>query len=80
MNFYKLDNKSTDDNFLNGKTIQCRAILSVQDYNTGVVGAGDKIVIMLSNGKKYMGKVSKAALYPSKDGKNVEGILEIIKH
>lgn len=79
MNFYKLDNRSTDDNFLKGNTIQVNAIVSLQDYKAGLVKTGDKIVVMLSNGKKYMGNVVTMAFSP-RDDKNVEGILEIIKY
>lgn len=79
MNFYKLDNRSTDDNFLKGNTIQVNAVISMQDYKAGLVKAGDRIVVMLSNGKKYMGNVVTVE-FSARDNKNVEGILEIIKY
>lgn len=58
MNLYKLESKSIDEDFLNGIPIECIAMISVQDYHAGLIKEGDKIVVMLSNGKKYMGKVT----------------------
>jgi hypothetical protein len=79
MNIYKLDRKSTDENFLGGNLIQCNAMISVQDYEAGLIKAGDKIVVMLSNGKKYMGNVVRVTVFANGSEK-MEGILEIIKH
>lgn len=79
MNLYKLESKSIDEDFLNGIPIECIAMISVQDYHAGLIKEGDKIVVMLSNGKKYMGKVT-GFTFSSDDKNAFVGVLGIIKY
>ena len=57
MNFYKLDNDAMDKDFLEGKAVLCDAVLPASEYQKGKIKDGDRIVVLLSNGKKYMGFV-----------------------
>jgi hypothetical protein len=57
MNSYQLDNKDIDHDFLNGLPVLCKAVFRKNEVDTNSVRAGDKIVVLLSNSSKYMGKV-----------------------
>jgi hypothetical protein len=54
MHIYQLENSIQDKEFLSGRTISCRAVF--QSANLAVK-TGDYIVVLLSTGKKYKGKV-----------------------
>ena len=58
MNVIKLPSKTIDNLFLEGETIACDAVIPVKDLNKGIVNEGQKIVVLLTNRKKYMAKVS----------------------
>ena len=57
MNYYRIDSKVQDSDFIQGKSVFCSAALTEAEYSTGKLAEGSKIVILLSNGAKYMGKV-----------------------
>ena len=57
MHYYQLDSKTQDADFLQGKSVFCPAALTEAEYNTGKLAEGSKMVIRLSNGAKYMGKL-----------------------
>ncbi len=54
MNIYQFDTKETDQDFLAGKPVVCKAAM---DKKPDDLNPGDKIVIKLSNRAKYMGRV-----------------------
>jgi hypothetical protein len=54
MHFYQLEDKAMDQDFLGGKPVRCRAVLRGTNEH---VAAGDFILVVLSNGKKYKGRV-----------------------
>jgi hypothetical protein len=56
MNTYQLDDKTMDLDFLSGKPVKCKAVIREQD--TAQLGTGRRIVVLLSNGKKYMGEIT----------------------
>ena len=57
MNYYQLDSKAQDADFIQGKSVFCPAALTEAEYKTGKLAEANKIVVRLSNGAKYMGKV-----------------------
>ncbi len=61
MHVYQLDDKKTDQEFLTGEIVSGRAILSGQ--RTDPLQAGESILVVLSNGKKYKGTVTKVSLF-----------------
>jgi hypothetical protein len=67
VHFYQLDDKTMDQEFLSGKPVRCRAVL--QDSPKGVehVKTGDFILVLLSSGKKYKGKVVRFESFTLKD-------------
>ena len=77
MNSYQLDNKDIDQDFLSGLTVLCKAVLTKADVEANRIKAGDKIVVMLSNRSKYMGKVVNFR-YRVTNGRAI-GFLEITK-
>jgi len=77
MNYYTLDNKAMDKDFLNGKSIHCSAALPLTEFIHGRIKEGERIVIKLSNGRKYMGSVVSFRHTIKNDV--VEGELEIVK-
>ena len=77
MNSYKLKDKDQDQNFLAGNPVKDGAVFLKTEFKDGVINNDERIVIILSNGKKYMGKVV-SFNYTSK-GDVIEGKLEIIR-
>lgn len=77
VNSYKLDNKDQDQNFLAGKPVKGKALFLASDYKDDSIKVDGRIVIVLSNGRKYMGKVTRFT-FVSK-GEIIEGEVEIIK-
>ena len=57
MNIYRLDSKQLGEAFLKGEEVLCEAAVAYKDLSSGIMAEGEKIVIALSNGKKYMGRV-----------------------
>jgi hypothetical protein len=54
MHAYRLENNAQDKEFLAGAKVVCRAVI---DESKGAVSSGDYILVELSNGKKYKGKI-----------------------
>lgn len=78
MNSYQLENKTMDEDFLNGKTVNCNAVIPVSGYESGMLKEGERIVVLLSIGKKFMGKIMRSSF--EKRGNLTEGKLEIIRY
>ncbi|HMG90989.1 MAG TPA: hypothetical protein VK589_13075 [Chryseolinea sp.] len=76
MNSYKLNNKDEDQDFLAGNTVKGTAAFLPDEFKNDIV-VNERIVIILSNGKKYMGKVVNFSYAPKEAV--IEGQLEIIK-
>jgi hypothetical protein len=57
MNLYQLENAETDNAFLAGKKVCCKVYLHKNEIEREALKAGDPIVIALSSGKKYKGKI-----------------------
>lgn len=75
MNAYKLDDAAMDQAFLQGEIVFCQAV--VREAEAINLKNGERIVVMLSNAKKYMGEVLS---FTSKiRNGNAEGKLEIIR-
>ena len=77
VNSYKLNDKSQDQNFLSGIPVKGTAVFLKSEFKSDLIKINTRIVILLSNGKKYMGKITHFA-YISK-GKIIEGEVEIVK-
>lgn len=75
MKAYQLDDKGMDEQFLEGKPLRCPAV--VAEAELAALKNGGKILILLSNGKKYMGHVLDFT-YTIKDGR-AGGFLEIVR-
>jgi len=60
---YQLSNQKEDQTFLDFNTVICRVTLK----RNQLVQAGDFLVIKLSNGKSFKGKVIKLDLIPLAD-------------
>jgi hypothetical protein len=75
MNFYKLDNKETDDDFLARKTVRCKAVVKVAALDS--LQTGNAIVIQLSNRSKYKGKI--IAFHYQLANNLADGFLEIVR-
>lgn len=78
MNFYQLENKNIDANFLSGKPVLCDAVITVSDYSSGMLKAGERIVVLLSSGKKFMGEINSSTF--KMRGNLAEGKLEIVRY
>ncbi|HET9434586.1 MAG TPA: hypothetical protein VFO37_12555 [Chitinophagaceae bacterium] len=77
MNAYKLNDKSEDQNFLSGNPVKGTAVFLKSEFNPDLIKVDGRIVILLSNGKKYMGRVTRFN-YASKGG-IIEGEVDIVK-
>lgn len=73
MHVYRLENAAQDKQFLSGSQVTCRAVLE----GTVPVSAGDLILVELSRGKKYKGKVVEFRSFPV--DKYLAGDLVIVK-
>lgn len=78
MNAYKLDDKEMDKCFLKGDPVICKAVITLSDHASGALKAGEKIVVLLSTGKKYMGEIQNFNFINS--NKYLEGRLEIVRY
>ena len=54
MNYYQLENKAMDEQFLNNRSVRCRVAIAVK-Y---VLQPDQELIVMLSNGAKYKGKIT----------------------
>lgn len=54
MNYYQLENKTMDEQFLNNRSVRCRVAIAAKD----VLQPGQELIVMLSNGAKYKGKIT----------------------
>jgi hypothetical protein len=61
MHIYQLDDKNTDQDFLSGKIVSGKAVLSTSAGDPPQ--PGEAIMVILSNGKKYKGTVTKVSLF-----------------
>jgi hypothetical protein len=55
--YYKLDDKSMDAAFLKGDTVPCRAVLSPEEQADERLQEGSSMLILLSTGAKYKGRI-----------------------
>ena len=55
--YYKLDDKQMDAAFLNGTAVLCRAVLSPGEQADERLGEGASILVLLSTGAKYKGRI-----------------------
>jgi hypothetical protein len=55
--YYKLDDKTMDAAFLKGETVPCRAVLSPEEQVDERLCEGSSILILLSTGAKYKGRI-----------------------
>ena len=76
MNSYKLNDKDEDQNFLAGNPVRGTAVFLKNEFKNDII-KDERIVIILSNGKKYMGKVANFSYAPK--GEVITGHLEIVK-
>ena len=76
MNSYKLNDKDEDQNFLAGNIVKGAAVFLKSEFTNDII-KNERMVIVLSNGKKYMGKVVNFTYAPK--GEVIEGRLEIVK-
>ena len=76
MNSYKLNDKAEDQNFLAGNPVKGTAVFLADEFKNDIA-VNERIVVVLSNGKKYMGKVVAFTYTPK--GKLIEGHLELVK-
>jgi hypothetical protein len=74
---HKLKDKDQDQNFLTGNPVKDSAVFLKTEFKDGIINIDDRIVIILSNGKKYMGKV--VSFNHTAKGEVIEGQLEITK-
>jgi len=56
MNLYKLDSKKLDEAFLRGEVVTCIAVVTLTDRKS--IEQSYRIVIQLTNGKKYLGLIT----------------------
>jgi len=75
MNYYQLETKEQDADFIDGKTIICEAVMTDGKFKTNPLHEGNKLVIRLSNGAKYMGTILRFN-HAVKNGM-ISGVLEI---
>ena len=75
MHSYQLENSKQDKDFLSGIEVVCRAILK---DSTDVPQAGQAIIVQLSNGRKYKGKIREFRSFPVE--KYLAGDLVIVRN
>jgi hypothetical protein len=75
VNSYKLSNRDEDRKFLEGDLVKGTAVFLKTEFDQHGINKDDKIVVVLSNGKKYMGKV--VSFRFATRGDIVEGQLEL---
>jgi len=65
MHVYKLDDKKMDEEFLHGKPVTGKAVLDTKA--NGPISPNDTVLVILSNGKKYKGRVTNSSFFQLKD-------------
>ncbi len=65
MHVYKLDDKKMDEAFLRGIPVTGKAVLNSKA--NGSVSPDDTVLVILSNGKKYKGRVTNSSFFRLKD-------------
>jgi hypothetical protein len=76
MHLYQLDGKLADLDFLSGKRIDVKAIMRLRQGEKPLE-TGDVLVVQLSNGKKYKGRVLDFIFFQIED--RLSGDLSIVK-
>lgn len=76
--YYKLDDKQQDAAFLKGESVLCRAVLTPEEEKEQPLREGETILVLLSTGAKYKGRIIQFARVLI-NGYAV-GELEIVKH
>ena len=77
LNSYKLNDKDQDQNFLAGRSVTGIVVFPKSEFKDDIVKNQQRIVIILSNGKKYMGKVVNFTHIIKSEA--IEGQLEIVR-
>lgn len=54
MNYYQLENKAMDEQFLSSRSVRCRVAIAAKD----VLQQDQELIVMLSTGAKYKGKIT----------------------
>jgi hypothetical protein len=54
MNYYQLENKTMDAQFLNNQSVRCRVAIGAKD----ILQQDEELTVMLSTGAKYKGKIT----------------------
>lgn len=54
MNYYQLENKTMDEQFLSNRSVRCRVAIAARD----VLQQDQELIVMLSTGAKYKGKIT----------------------
>ncbi len=65
MHVYRLDDKKMDDDFLRGVPVTGKAVVDGKANQT--VAPNDMVLVILSNGKKYKGRVTNSSFFRLKD-------------
>ncbi len=65
MHVYRLDDKQMDSDFLRGVPVTGKAVLDGKNNST--VSPNDTVLVILSNGKKYKGRVTNSSFFRLKD-------------
>ena len=73
MNYYQLENKSMDAQFLNKGSVRCRVAIEDKD----VLQPGQDLLVMLSTGAKYKGKITAVDVIAI--GNRAIGEIEIVR-
>ncbi len=73
MNYYQLENKAMDEQFLNNSPVRCRVTIAVKD----VLQPDQELIVMLSNGAKYKGKITEVDVVAI--GDRAIGEIEIVR-
>lgn len=76
--YYQLDDKQQDAAFLKGEPVLCRTVLSPKEEKEQRLREGETILVLLSTGAKYKGRIIQFARVLI-HGYAV-GELEIVKH
>lgn len=75
--YYKLDDQQMDAAFLSGAAVLCRAVLSPEEQTDERLGEGASILVLLSTGAKYKGRIVRFTRITIKE--YAVGELEIVK-
>jgi hypothetical protein len=73
MNYYQLENKAMDEQFLSNRAVRCRVAIEEKD----VLQPGQGLLVMLSTGAKYKGKITEVNVIAI--GNRAFGEIEIVR-